>query len=229
MSYETRPHSGGEPTARCLIMITPDAQRSMNTFLGVSSYLHLDDIDPALVQAAKITYLEGYLFDRPDAKRAFFEAARMAHAAGRQVALTLSDAFCVERHHAEFTELVGEVDILFANEAEATALTGETAFDSAVAALAQRTPTICVTHGAAGSVIVSGGVTHRIAAAPVERVVDTTGAGDLYAAGVLFGMTAGKDLPTAGRLGSIAAAEAISHVGPRPQQSLEALVASLSA
>ncbi len=223
--FATPPLVGGEPTARCLILITPDAQRSMNTFLGASSYLASEDIDAALIRSAKVTYLEGYLFDRPEAKAAFFAAARIAHEAGRKVALTLSDTFCIERHHAEFTQFIAEVDILFANEGEARALTGEGGFEASVAALAGRCPIVCVTHGAAGSLIVSEGRTHHIAAAPVDRVVDTTGAGDLYAAGVLYGITAGLDLPAAGRIGSIAAAEAISHVGPRPQQSLKALIA----
>jgi sugar/nucleoside kinase (ribokinase family) len=224
VDYATPPLVGGEPTARCLILITPDAQRSMNTFLGASSLLGVGDLDPDLIAAAKITYLEGYLFDRPEAKEAFFAAAEMAHRAGRKVALSLSDTFCVERHHAEFTRLVAEVDILFANAGEAAALAGESAFDASVAALAARCPIVCVTHGAEGSVIVADGQRHRVAAAPVTELVDTTGAGDLYAAGVLYGITAGHDLATAGRFGSIAAAEAISHVGPRPRQPLKALI-----
>ncbi len=224
VGFDTKPLAGGEPTARCLILITPDAQRSMNTFLGASSFLDASDIDAGLIRSAKVTYLEGYLFDRPEAKAAFFAAAKIAHDAGRKVALTLSDTFCVARHHAEFTELVTHVDILFANEAEAAALTGESAFDASVRALSAKCPIVCVTHGAAGSVIAAQGHTHKIAAAPVERVIDTTGAGDLYAAGVLYGITAGLDLAAAGRIGSIAAAEAISHVGPRPQRSLRALI-----
>jgi sugar/nucleoside kinase (ribokinase family) len=222
--YATAPLAGGEPTARCLILITPDAQRSMNTFLGASTFLDSSDIDADLIASARVTYLEGYLFDRPEAKAAFFAAAGIAHTAGRKVALTLSDTFCVERHHAEFTRLAAEVDILFANEGEARALTGESSFEAAVAALAAFCPIVCVTHGSNGSIIVAEGQTHRIAAAPVAQVVDTTGAGDLYAAGVLYGLTAGCDIPTCGRFGSIAAAEAISHVGPRPRQSLKALI-----
>jgi sugar/nucleoside kinase (ribokinase family) len=224
VGFDTKPLSGGEPTARCLILITPDAQRSMNTFLGASALLESSDIDAALIRSAKITYLEGYLFDRPEAKAAFFAAAKIAHEAGRKVALTLSDTFCVARHHAEFTQLVGHVDILFANETEAEALTGETGFDAAIAALAKRCPIVCVTHGANGSVIVADGKTHKIPAAPIDRLVDTTGAGDLYAAGVLYGITAGLDIAEAGRIGSIAAAEAISHVGPRPQRALKDLI-----
>jgi sugar/nucleoside kinase (ribokinase family) len=224
VGFATAPLSGGEPTARCLILITPDAQRSMNTFLGASALLESTDIDADLIRSAKIVYLEGYLFDRPEAKAAFFAAAKIAHAAGRKVALTLSDAFCVARHHAEFTELVGHVDILFANETEAEALTGKTGFDAAVAALAKRCPIVCVTHGAKGSVIAAEGKLIEIAAAPIDRLVDTTGAGDLYAAGVLYGITAGLDLAEAGRIGSIAAAEAIGHVGPRPQRPLRELI-----
>ena len=223
--YGTGPLTGSEPTARCLVLITPDAQRSMNTFLGASPFLTAEDIDVALIASARITYLEGYLFDRPEAKAAFFAAAKIAHNAGRRVALTLSDTFCVERHHAEFTQLIDHVDILFANEGEARALTRETDFAAAARALSARCPIVCVTHGAAGSVIFADGGAHKIAAAPVERLVDTTGAGDLYAAGVLYGITAGRDIPTAGRIGSIAAAEAISHVGPRPQRSLRELIA----
>jgi sugar/nucleoside kinase (ribokinase family) len=224
VAYATAPLIGGEPTARCLILITPDAQRSMNTFLGASTFLDSSDIDADLIASAQVTYLEGYLFDRPEAKAAFFAAAGIAHSAGRKVALTLSDTFCVERHHAEFTRLLAEVDILFANEGEARALTGESNFEAAVAALSPCCPIVCITHGANGSIIVAEGQTHRIAAAPVARVVDTTGAGDLYAAGVLYGLTAGCDIPTCGWFGSIAAAEAISHVGPRPRQSLKALI-----
>lgn len=208
-----------------MIMITPDAQRSMNTFLGASTLLDEGDIDPGLIAASQVTYLEGYLFDRPEAKSAFFRAAKLAHDAGRKVALTLSDTFCVERHHAEFTSLVREVDILFSNEAEARALTGKGNFADAADELALRCPLVCVTHGAEGSIIFDGGQAYRIAAHPVAKVLDTTGAGDLYAAGVLHGLTTGRDTATAGRIGSIAAAEAIGHVGPRPQQSLRALVA----
>ena len=224
VGFSTAPMIGGEPTARCLILITPDAQRSMNTFLGASSFLSASDLDSELIRSARITYLEGYLFDRPEAKAAFFAAAKIAHDSGRKVSLTLSDTFCVARHHAEFTELVKHVDIVFANEGEAMALTGEATFDAAVGALATQCPIVCVTHGEKGSVIAADGAFHKIAAAPIDRLVDTTGAGDLYAAGVLYGITAGLSLPAAGRIGSIAAAEAIGHVGPRPQTSLKALI-----
>jgi sugar/nucleoside kinase (ribokinase family) len=224
VAFATPKLVGVAPTARCLILITPDAQRSMSTFLGASAFLDSSDLDAELIASARVTYLEGYLFDRPEAKAAFFAAADMAHSAGRKVALTLSDTFCVERHHAEFTRLIAEVDILFANEGEARALTGEAEFDASVAALASCCPIVCVTRGAAGSVIAADGRVHAIAAAPVVAVVDTTGAGDLYAAGVLYGLTSGRDIPTSGRFGSVAAAEAIGHLGPRPQHSLKALI-----
>jgi len=224
VGFDSKPLIGGEPTARCLILITPDAQRSMNTFLGASSYLSVGDLDIELIRSAKITYLEGYLFDRPEAKAAFFKAAEIAHNAGRKVALTLSDTFCVASHHAEFTKLVAHIDILFANESEAAALTGETGFEASVAALAAKCPVVCVTHGAEGSVIVADGQTYKIPAEPIAQLADTTGAGDLYAAGVLYGITAGLDMATAGRIGSIAAAECIGHVGARPQRPLRALI-----
>ena len=223
--FATPPLAEGPPTARCLILITPDAQRSMNTFLGACTLLDPDDIDANLVRAASVTYLEGYLFDRPEAKQAFFLAAEIAHKAGRKVALTLSDSFCVERHHAEFTRLVEKVDILFANEAEARTLTGAHSYDEAAHTLAKACPIVCVTHGAQGSVIFAQGARHPIPAHPITRLVDTTGAGDLYAAGVLYGITSGKDIATSGRIGAIAAAEIISQVGPRPRRSLRELVA----
>ena len=223
--YGTKPLAEGPPTARCLILITPDAQRSMNTFLGASTLLDPDDIEADLVRAATVTYLEGYLFDRPEARQAFFLAAEIAHKAGRKVALTLSDSFCVERHHAEFTRLVEKVDILFANEAEARMLTGAHSYDEAARTLSSVCPIVCVTHGAQGSVIFAQGAAHKIPAHPLERLIDTTGAGDLYAAGVLYGITSGKDIATAGRIGAIAAAEIISQVGPRPRRSLSELIA----
>jgi sugar/nucleoside kinase (ribokinase family) len=227
VAYRTKPLVGGEPTARCLVAITPDAQRSMSTFLGASSFLGPADLDADLIRAARVTYLEGYLFDRPEAKAAFFAAADIAHEAGREVALTLSDTFCVERHRGEFAKLVREVDILFANEGEARALTGEGDFTAAARALGEDCRVVCVTHGAKGSVIFTDGRAQTIPAHPVAKLVDTTGAGDLYAAGVLFGLTSGFDIQTSGRVGSIAAAEAISHVGPRPRRPLKELVNSL--
>ena len=220
------PAKGGAPTARCLILVTPDAQRTMNTFLGACVALDEADIDEALVAAAAVTYLEGYLFDPPAAQAAFRKAARLAHAAGRQVALTLSDPFCVARHRAAFRSLVAdEIDILFANEHEILSLYEAGSFEEAVAAVRAETRIACLTRSEKGSVIVAGGVVHTIAAEPT-RVVDTTGAGDAYAAGFLAGLVRGRPLPECGVMASVAAAEAISHFGARPQTDLRALVAA---
>jgi sugar/nucleoside kinase (ribokinase family) len=210
-----------------LILVTPDAQRTMNTFLGASAQLTEDDIDEALIARAHITYLEGYLFDPPAAKRAFAKAASTAHASGRKVSLTLSDTFCVERHREEFQDLVANhVDILFANENEAKALYRKDSFDDAIAAVRGNCEMVCVTRSEKGSVILAGDQVHEIPAERAERLVDTTGAGDLYAAGVLYGVTQGRPLPDCGRIGSIAAAEVISHVGARPTAKLADLVAA---
>lgn len=225
VDYRSRPATEGESTARCLIFVTPDADRTMQTFLGVSVMLGPDDIDPEAVGDAQITYLEGYLFDRDEAKEAFVKAAELAHAAGRKVALSLSDPFCVDRHRASFRHLVeGHVDILFANHDEITSLFETDSFDDAVGQLVGKVDLAAVTRGAEGSVIVTADQVIEIAAEPVENVVDTTGAGDLYAAGVLFGLTQGYELENAGRIGSICAAEVISHYGARPAVSLSALV-----
>jgi sugar/nucleoside kinase (ribokinase family) len=225
--FETPPASEGPGTARCLVLVTGDGQRTMGTYLGACVDLGPEDIDATIVSAAQITYLEGYLFDPPRAKEAFRKAARLAHQAGRQVALSLSDPFCVGRHRAEFRELVaGEVDILFANEAEICSLYETEDFNKAVAAVRGHVEVAALTRSAAGSVILTAGDTHYIAPARVEHVVDTTGAGDLYAAGVLFGLTRGLPLPTCGAIGSLCAAEIISHVGARPGAALDKLVAS---
>jgi sugar/nucleoside kinase (ribokinase family) len=227
VKFHTPPLREGPSTARCLILVTPDGQRTMGTYLGACVDLGPEDIDPATVAAARITYLEGYLFDPPRAKEAFRKAARIAHQAGRQVALTLSDPFCVERHRAEFRDLVaGEIDILFANELEICSLYETDNFASAAAAARGDVSIAALTRSAQGSVIFAGGEAHKITAAPVARVVDTTGAGDLYAAGVLFGLTRGLPLPTCGAIGSLCAAEIISHVGARPEAALDQLVAS---
>lgn len=225
VDYRSRPATKGESTARCLIFVTPDADRTMQTFLGVSVMLGPDDIDPEAIGDAQITYLEGYLFDRDEAKEAFVKAAELAHAAGRKVALSLSDPFCVDRHRASFRHLVeGHVDILFANHDEITSLFETDSFDDAVGQLVGKVDLAAVTRGAEGSVIVTADQVIEIAAEPVENVVDTTGAGDLYAAGVLFGLTQGCELENAGRIGSICAAEVISHYGARPAVSLSDLV-----
>lgn len=227
VTYATAPLDGSEPTARCLILVTPDGERTMNTFLGASALLGKTDVDEALVRAASITYLEGYLFDPPEAKRAFVHAAEVAHAAGRKVALSLSDAFCVERHRESFLHLVTDhVDIVFANETEITSLFETKDWDAAAREIARRCAMACLTRSAEGSVILASGAAHEIPAHPVARVVDTTGAGDLYAAGVLYGLTHGMSAGEAGRIGAIAAAEIISHVGARPQVKLADLLAA---
>lgn len=223
--FPTLPLRGGAPTARCLILVTPDGQRTMNTFLGACVTLGEADVDPALPAAARVTYLEGYLFDPPAAQSAFRKAAAAAHVAGRRVALSLSDAFCVNRHRAAFRELVADhVDILFANEAEVTALYERNSFEEAAEDARQDVGLAALTRSEAGSVILHGSETVRIAAEPA-RVVDTTGAGDAYAAGFLVGLTAGRALDVCGRMGSIAAAEVIGHYGARPEADLRRLTA----
>ncbi|WP_203071012.1 adenosine kinase [Falsiroseomonas ponticola] len=223
--FPTAPLVGGAPTARCLILVSPDGQRTMNTFLGACVTFGPDDVDEAEVASAAITYLEGYLFDPPAAQEAFRKASRAAHAAGRRVALTLSDAFCVGRHRAAFRAFVKEeTDILFANEAELLSLYETEDFDAALAQLRQEVALAAVTRSEKGSVVIAGAERFDVAAVPTT-VVDTTGAGDAYAAGFLAGLAHGKALPECGRWGSVAAAEAISHFGARPQADLKALVA----
>lgn len=222
--FDTAPLGAGAPTARSLILVTPDAQRTMSTFLGACVELGPEDVPAALIAAAQVTYLEGYLFDPPRAKAAFQKAAELAHAAGRRVSLTLSDAFCVERYRAEFRALIaGHVDILFANEAEICSLYETKVFDDALAAVRGHCAIAALTRSAQGSVIVTAQETHSVPAAKVERLVDTTGAGDLYASGFLYGLTHGRGLAISGRLGSLAAAEVIQHYGARPETSLKDL------
>jgi sugar/nucleoside kinase (ribokinase family) len=225
VEYDTPPAIDGPPTGRCLIMVTPDAQRTMGTFLGASVSLSPGDIDAELIVRGKILYLEGYLFDPPRAQEAFRVAASIAHERGRVVALTLSDPFCVDRHRRAFLELVeGYVDVLFANEAEICSLYEVRDFDAALQRVRQHCQIAALTRSARGSVIVGGDEVHVIDAHPIDTLVDTTGAGDLYAAGFLFGLSRGFDLASCGRLGSVAAAEVISHVGARPQVPLAKLV-----
>jgi sugar/nucleoside kinase (ribokinase family) len=227
--FETPAAANGAGTARCLVLVTPDGQRTLATYLGACVELGPDDIDADIVAAAQITYLEGYLFDPPSAQAAFHKAAEIAHGAGRRVALSLSDPFCVERHRAAFRDLVrGHVDILFANEAEICALYETADFADAARAVAGRVAVAALTRSAQGSVILSDGAEHRVAADPVARVVDTTGAGDLYASGFLYGLIRGRPLPICGTLGSVCAAEIISHVGARPERPLAELVAARS-
>lgn len=209
-----------------MVLVTPDAQRTMQTFLGASATLGREDLDPDRIRDARFLYLEGYLFDPPPAKQAFFAAAEMAHAAGRQVALSLSDAFCVERHRREFLDLIeSHVDLLFANETEILSLYETARLDDALEALRSRGRAAAITRGADGSVVLRDGKVWTIDAAPVDRVVDTTGAGDLFASGFLHGATRDRSPVDCGRLGGIAAAEIISHFGARPRVSLAGLVA----
>jgi len=219
--FDSKPVSGAAPTSRSLIAVTPDGERTMNTFLGISTDLDDGEIDPALIEKAQITYLEGYLFDQAEAKTAFRQAVSIAKDKGRRVALTLSDSFCVDRHREEFRTLIKDgIDILFANEAEITALYQTSVFEDAANLAGQDVDIAAITRGSEGSVIYSNQAATKIAVSPVSQVVDTTGAGDLYAAGVLFGIAKGLDTEKCGALGSLAAAEIISHVGARPEESL---------
>jgi sugar/nucleoside kinase (ribokinase family) len=222
--YETAPATDGAPTARCLILVTPDGERTMNTFLGASVDLSATDIDQAMIENSKIIYLEGYLFDRHEAKEAFRDAARRARRAGVKVALSLSDAFCVDRHRDDFRRLVREgADIVFANEKEITSLYQVNSFEEAANAALQDCEMAVLTRSEEGSVIVASGETIEIAAEPVPEVVDVTGAGDLYAAGFLYGLTRGAPLEACGQIGSLAAAEVIGHIGARPETPLREL------
>ena len=225
--FENTPLVGGPATAVSMINVTPDAQRTMCTFLGASVEFSDDDVDKDTVEAAKIVYLEGYLFDAEAARRAFAKAAGLAHGAGRMIALTLSDSFVVERHRAGLTGFIEtQVDLLFANESEICALFETNDFDAAVAALRPHVKLAAITRSEAGSVILSRGERLTVAAEPVEKVVDTTGAGDQYAAGFMFGLSRGRPLQQCGQLASLAAAEVISHYGPRPLVPLKDLAAA---
>lgn len=218
---------GGPATAVSMINVTPDGQRTMCTYLGASVEFTDDDVDQGVIEGAKIVYLEGYLFDAEAARRAFAKAAGLAHGSGRMIALTLSDSFVVERHRPALLGFIeNQVDLLFANEAEVTALFETDSFDDAVEALRPRVTLAAVTRSEKGSVILSQGERLSVAAEPVEKVVDTTGAGDQYAAGFMFGLARGRPLQQCGKLGSLAAAEVISHYGPRPQVPLKDLAAS---
>ena len=227
VAYDTPPASEGPSTARCYIMVTPDGERTMNTYLGAAQDLHPNDIDEGQVASAAVTYLEGYLWDPPHAKEAFVKAAGIAHKAGRHVALTLSDAFCVDRYRTEFLDLIrkGIVDIVFANERELHSLYETADFDSAVKVLRGEAKLAVVTRSEKGCVVVSAKAVEAVAAEPVEQVADVTGAGDLFAAGFLVGLARGKDHHTAARLGGLAAAEVIQHIGARPAVSLKARAA----
>ena len=224
--FDVAPLVGGPASGRCLVNVTPDGQRTMCTFLGASTELTPDDVKAEIVEGAAIVYLEGYLFDPNEARRAFAKAAGLARAAGRMIAITLSDAFVVERHRPALLDFIEtQVDLVFANEAEVTSLFQTADFDAAAAEIRARVQVAALTRSEKGSVVIAGDQTHLVPASPVEKVVDTTGAGDQYAAGFLFGLASGRPLPVCGRLGALAAAEVISHYGPRPQVSLKALAA----
>jgi len=226
VAFDTPPASEGPSTARCYVLVSPDGERTMNTYLGAAQDLHPRDIDPDAIAASAITYLEGYLWDPKHAKDAFLKAAAAAHEAKRMVALTLSDAFCVDRWRDEFLGLVrdGTVDLLFANEAELRSLYQTADFDTALAALRREARLAVVTRSEHGCVVAARDKVLAVPASPVERVVDTTGAGDLFAAGFLYGLSQGAGHERAASLGALAAAEVIQHLGARPQASLKALV-----
>ena len=225
VTFDTPAAADGPSTARCYVMVTPDGERTMNTYLGAAQDLHPADVDPAMIAASAITYLEGYLWDPPHAKEAFRKAARIAHDAGRKVALTLSDAFCVDRYRAEFVDLIrnGTVDLVFANERELHSLYQTADFDTAVKALRDDARLAVVTRSAKGCVVAGRDGMIEVPAAPIGKLVDATGAGDLFAAGFLFGLARGRDRKAAAQLGALAAAEVIQHIGARPEVSLKDL------
>jgi len=225
IDFDTAMATEGPATATCLVLVTNDAERTMQTYLGACVGLGPDDIDDDAISAAKVTYMEGYLWDPDAAKQAFLKAAKCAHRAGRQVSLSLSDPFCVDRHRDEFRDLVkNHVDILFANEDEIVSLYQSADFDSALQAVRDDCKIAALTRSEKGSVIVAGPDVHIVDAESVNQVVDTTGAGDAYAAGFLYGVTNGHDLVASARMGGIAAAEMISHMGARPETPLAGLV-----
>ena len=225
VTFETPPAKDSTSTARCLICVTPDAQRTMMTFLGTCVELGPRDIDPEMIAAGEILYLEGYLWDPPEAKEAFLRAATIAHEAGNKVSLSLSDPFCVDRHREDFLQLLeGHVDILFANEQEIKTLYQVEEFDDALQYVRGHCEIAALTRSELGSVVVSGDEVHVIDAAPVEEVVDTTGAGDAYAAGFLYGLTHHLGLRDSAHVGGVAAAEVISHLGARPSEPLGSLI-----
>jgi sugar/nucleoside kinase (ribokinase family) len=222
VSFATAKAKSGPATARSFIFVTPDGERSMNTYLGACQNLTVDDIDEETVSNATVTYLEGYLWDPPAAKEAFRKASKIAHKAGREVAITLSDSFCVDRYRTEFLELMrtGAVDIIFANESEMKSLYQTADIETALRSVNEDVKLAVVTRSEKGAVAIHGQKRVAADAFPIERLIDTTGAGDLFAAGFLFGYTAGKPLYDSLRLGALAAAHVIQHVGPRPQKSL---------
>jgi sugar/nucleoside kinase (ribokinase family) len=224
VTFDTQPIANGAPTSRSLILVTPDGERTMNTFLGISTSLNETQLNHQLIEESEILYLEGYLFDEPQAKQAFRSALKTAKKANRKVALTLSDGFCVDRHRDEFIELIhAGIDILFANESEIKSLYQTESFDLAAKTVSNDVRLAALTRSEKGSVIFADGKSIEIASEKIPAVVDTTGAGDLYAAGFLFGYSKGFELPVCGRLASLAAAEIIGHIGARPEVSLAEL------
>jgi sugar/nucleoside kinase (ribokinase family) len=220
VAYTTPPATSGPQTARCLVLVTPDAQRTMATYLGVAGEISAGDVDEELVKGASITFLEGYLVGQPASQGALEAAVETAHRAGRRVALTLSDPTWVAAQRDTFSTLAADVDILLANEQEACELSGEEEVGRAVAVLGRSSRVVAVTRGEHGALLSCGGETVAVPAEAVPRVVDTTGAGDLFAAGFLLGLTRGWTLADCGRLGALAAAEVISHLGARPEVAL---------
>jgi len=227
VAFDTPALTGGPATGRCLVNVTPDGERTMSTFLGASIQLTAADVKPEIIESAAILFLEGYLFDPHEARLAFAKGAGLARGAGRTIALTLSDLFVVERHREALAGFIGgQVDVLFANEAEITALCQTGDFETAVKAVRGRVKIAAITRGEKGCVVLAGEARHDVPAYPVDKVVDTTGAGDQFAAGFLFGLAGDRPLDVCGRLGALAAAEVISHIGPRPLVSLRDLAAS---
>ncbi len=228
IDFDVPPRTSEPPTARCLILVTPDAQRTMNTFLGASQFLAAELINQDLIESAAILYLEGYLWDPEEPRAAMRAAIGHAKGAGRKVAFTLSDAFVIDRHREDFLALIDEglIDILFANESEICSLNKQDDFENAVAASAAKVPLLVVTKGAEGAIAIQNGVRFAVKAEPVSRLVDTTGAGDLFAAGVLAGLSDGRDIADCLIMGAVCAAEVISHYGARPEVDIAALVAA---
>jgi sugar/nucleoside kinase (ribokinase family) len=224
--FEPTPLVGGPATAVSMINVTPDGQRTMCTFLGASVEFTDADVTPAVIEGAKIVYLEGYLFDAEPARKAFAKAAALARGSGRMLAITLSDGFVVDRHRAGLLAFIeSQVDLVFANEVEICSLFETDSFEAAMGEITLRAKLAAVTRSEQGSVVATNAETYAVPAFPVEKVVDTTGAGDQYAAGFMFGLARGRSLPDCARLGSLAASEVISHYGPRPLVSLQALAA----
>ena len=229
IAFATPSREGEPPTARCLIFVSPDGQRTMNTYLGASQFLPAEALDESVIADAAVLYLEGYLWDPEEPRAAMRKAIAAARGAGRKVAFTLSDAFVISRHGDDFRKLIdaGEIDILFANEGELAALTGIADYREGMASLAGKVPVLVVTCGAEGAVAQAGADFARVSAEPIDKVVDTTGAGDLFASGFLFGHVRGRSLEDSLKLGAICAAEVISHYGARPEADLKALTANI--